>query len=386
MPRIRTIKPNHWTDKALTEITLHAHLLWIATWNFSDDEGIFEADPLLLRSNIFPRRTDIRTDQIAQWLDQLVKARFIIPFQFEGEGYYITRTFKTHQKIDRAQKSKIPSDVIRRVFDECSTNVRPCIVEESNSKVKETLRETAKAVPEADASGPSPQDMYEKLEKSKQAISKFIKAESPDWVQPYVDLWNIFAKEKSLAQISKVNTTRKKKFQVRRGEKSFDFIDILRKAAQSEFLLRSRWFSFDWVFENDSNYLKIMEGNYDLGNKNPVVQKPRQEISDRDIDYLVDRHREKSLDKKLVTEDHFHFLNRGGKAAISQNNLNQAIDARLKSLMGSNQSADLQLIKDYEAGIDSEVIKADWPKLHRLAKRIAVFDYLETQANHEQAV
>lgn len=135
MARIRTIKPQHWSDKELTKISLQAHLLWIALWNFSDDEGVFENDPLLIRSNVFPRRTDVRTEQVSQWLDQLVKARFVIPFTFNGEGYYIHRTFKTHQKIDKPQKSKIPSEIIRGIFDERSTNDQTCRVEES--KVKE---------------------------------------------------------------------------------------------------------------------------------------------------------------------------------------------------------------------------------------------------------
>jgi hypothetical protein len=134
MARIRTIKPSHWNDKELTKISLQAHLLWIGLWNFSDDEGIFEADPHLIRSQVFPRRTDIRIEQVTQWLDQLSMARYIIPFTHDGAGYYIHRTFKTHQKIDRPQPSKIPSETIRRIFDESSTIVRPCIVEESKGE------------------------------------------------------------------------------------------------------------------------------------------------------------------------------------------------------------------------------------------------------------
>lgn len=131
MARIRTIKPQHWSDKELSNISLQAHLLWIALWNFSDDEGVFENDVILIKSQVFPRRTDVRVEQVSQWVDQLVKARFVIPFTFNGNGYYIHRTFKAHQKIDKPQPSKIPSEVIRGVFDEQSTNVRPCIVEES---------------------------------------------------------------------------------------------------------------------------------------------------------------------------------------------------------------------------------------------------------------
>lgn len=135
MARIRTVKPTHWQDKELSKISLPAHLLWIASWNFSDDKGIFEADVLLLKAQIFPRRTDIRVDQVSQWLDQLVKARFIIPFTFEYESYYITRTFETHQRIDKPQPSKIPDEIIFKVFQEHSKNIPRTILPVKDSKV-----------------------------------------------------------------------------------------------------------------------------------------------------------------------------------------------------------------------------------------------------------
>lgn len=131
MARIRTIKPSHVNDKELPNLSLQAHLLWVLSWCFSDDEGVLENDPLLIKSQLFPRRTDIRIEQIKEWIDQLIKARYIIPFTHNGEGYLLHRTFKTHQKIDRAQESKIPIEVIRRTLDDHSTNVRPCIGEYS---------------------------------------------------------------------------------------------------------------------------------------------------------------------------------------------------------------------------------------------------------------
>lgn len=138
MARIRTIKPTHWNDRQLIDISLPAHLLWIATWNFSDDKGVFENDPHLLKSQVFPRRTDIRVEQIKQWLDQLVKARFIIPFSHNGVSYYVSRTFETHQKIDRPQPSKVPTDVLSNVFDEQSTNDRRTLTPVLDSIVKES--------------------------------------------------------------------------------------------------------------------------------------------------------------------------------------------------------------------------------------------------------
>lgn len=134
MARIRTIKPQHCTDKELPNISLQAHLLWVLNWCFSDDQGVFENDPLLIKSNLFPRRQDIRVGDINLWLGQLEKARYIIPFTYNGVSYYINRTFNIHQKIDRPQASNIPDDLIRRILVECSTNVRPCIVEYSKGE------------------------------------------------------------------------------------------------------------------------------------------------------------------------------------------------------------------------------------------------------------
>jgi len=141
MPRYRTIKPEHWSDDALITISLQAELLWIGTWNFSDDEGIFEDDPWLIRSQVFPRRKEIRIEDITKWLDQLVKARYILPFSYGGKGYYITRSFKAHQRIDKPQPSKIPSEIVLRILQECSGNDPIMVLPESRvkeSKVKES--------------------------------------------------------------------------------------------------------------------------------------------------------------------------------------------------------------------------------------------------------
>jgi len=138
MARIRTVKPTHWSDKNLPTISLQAHLLWIASWNFSDDRGIFEGDPLFLKSQVFPRRTDIRLDQISLWLDQLVKARYIVPFEYKNESYYITRTFEAHQRIDKPQPSKIPDNVIVKAFEEHYENDPRTIPSVEDSKVMES--------------------------------------------------------------------------------------------------------------------------------------------------------------------------------------------------------------------------------------------------------
>lgn len=136
MARIRTVKPEHWSDKGLSLISNDAHLLWIGTWNFSDDEGVFENDPLLLKSQVFPRKESITPKHIVKWLNELINVGFVIPFKYDETEYFITRTFTAHQKIDRPTPSKIPDNILfevsqstRRTLDESSAPIR---VEESS--------------------------------------------------------------------------------------------------------------------------------------------------------------------------------------------------------------------------------------------------------------
>lgn len=143
MARIRTVKPEHWDDKDLPLISLQANLLWIGMWNFSDDKGVIESDPQYIRSKVFPRRTDIRLQQIQLWLGQLREARFIVPFEFETKGYYVHRTFETHQYIKAPQPSKIPDEVIfntlRSVhYGSNGVTIPPVLEGIGNNKVRES--------------------------------------------------------------------------------------------------------------------------------------------------------------------------------------------------------------------------------------------------------
>jgi len=78
-------------------------------------------------------------------------------------------------------------------------------------------------------------------------------------------LWNQFAIKHSKSKIIKLSSTRKKKI----DQRDKDFKDLLvcvkiglEKASNSDFLLNSDFFSFDWLFMNDNNLLKILEDKY----------------------------------------------------------------------------------------------------------------------------
>lgn len=119
MPRIRTIVPEFWEDERFTDVSLSAWLLYIGMKNFADDEGVILANPVLIKSKVFPLREDIRKQQVSGWLQELVRNSILVPFDYENKSYYVMDF--SSERIDKPQKSKIPAEVIENVLS-CAKN------------------------------------------------------------------------------------------------------------------------------------------------------------------------------------------------------------------------------------------------------------------------
>ena len=81
-------------------------------------------------------------------------------------------------------------------------------------------------------------------------------------------LWNEFATKNKKPEVAKLSDSRKKKILARLKDFK-DFKDFkvafevaLKKANESYFLLNSSFFTFDWLVENDTNILKVLEDKY----------------------------------------------------------------------------------------------------------------------------
>lgn len=94
------------------------------------------------------------------------------------------------------------------------------------------------------------------------AIKSWIVEKQPQFIEPYTVAWNVYASFYGFPSLTKVNATRRKKFETRIKEDGFQFFEILDKAKRSDFLKSGNWFNFDWIIENDRNYLKVLEDNY----------------------------------------------------------------------------------------------------------------------------
>jgi len=109
MAKIRSIKPETWEDEKFGKLKRDCRLLYIGMWNFCDDQGVIKSNVTYLKSRIFPYDEELRAVDIKSWLDALADARMLIPFSYNNEGYYVIRTFRSHQIIDkRYAKYSVP--------------------------------------------------------------------------------------------------------------------------------------------------------------------------------------------------------------------------------------------------------------------------------------
>lgn len=100
MARIRTIKPKFWDDVKIGRLPRDARLLYIGMWNFADDLGVVIADPVWLKSKLFPY-DQIQLQQLEAWLEVLEKTGFISLLTVQSERFYYLPTFSRHQVINK---------------------------------------------------------------------------------------------------------------------------------------------------------------------------------------------------------------------------------------------------------------------------------------------
>ncbi|MEN6422031.1 MAG: hypothetical protein ABFD76_08785 [Smithella sp.] len=118
MSRIRTIKPEFWTDEQVVECSPTARLLFIGLWNFCDDQGIHPYSPKTIKMEIFPG-DDFKITTIENLLQELIKNSLVKTYHVDNKQYLIITGWR-HQKIEKPN-SKYP---IPQLFDDQSENAQ----------------------------------------------------------------------------------------------------------------------------------------------------------------------------------------------------------------------------------------------------------------------
>lgn len=140
MARIRTVKPEFWTDETMAELPRDVRLLFLGLLNHVDDAGRCVDNERLIKAAVFPLDDDIDSSTVRRWLDDLSTTRRVVLYEAAGRRYLQVANFSKHQKIDRPKASTMPHPDDGRIvdinpghmaFDEASTNDRRTIDEAS---------------------------------------------------------------------------------------------------------------------------------------------------------------------------------------------------------------------------------------------------------------
>lgn len=120
MARIRSIKPKYWDDSKLKNISRDARLLFIGMWTFADDLGVLLADPVWIKSKVFPF-DDLRPNELEKWIKEIENQSLIVSGSWHNEKFYHIKNFTKHQVVNKPNNSDvhIPKECISTTFVEC---------------------------------------------------------------------------------------------------------------------------------------------------------------------------------------------------------------------------------------------------------------------------
>lgn len=267
-----------WTNSDKIDIiSFQAEVFFTRLIMKVDDYGCFWADSKRIKSHLFPLKSDsIRDADILRWMAECQKAGLLVVYGSDDKRYLQIVDFGQRLRISKS-KFPLPDDSKLRSNDSRPRaddgGLRP------EEKRREVEKNRANALVDAGASTADKTRARQEYTELLAAVSgkdnkeiwiclkSFLVEKQPDFIDPFVDSWNLFASIYKLSAVENISDSRRKKFATRRAEFGFDFIKVLEKIKSSPHLKgdnqRGWKVTFDWIIENDKNYLKIIEGQYE---------------------------------------------------------------------------------------------------------------------------
>lgn len=87
------------------------------------------------------------------------------------------------------------------------------------------------------------------------------------------ELWNNSAWRTKIRDLS---DTRRDKLRCRHKDQKFKMTELMVEADKGgDFLKKNKWFSFDWLIKNDTNWRKLLDGNYADKKQGPEKTAPK---------------------------------------------------------------------------------------------------------------
>lgn len=105
MARIRSIKPEFWTDGKVVSLPYAARLLFMGAWNFARcDQGHLDDDAVALKLKVLPA-DDVDPNEL---LEALVSSGLINRHTADGRTFLHIHRFTEHQKVETRWNSRCP--------------------------------------------------------------------------------------------------------------------------------------------------------------------------------------------------------------------------------------------------------------------------------------
>lgn len=111
MPRIRSIHPEICESESLAKVSAEAERTLVRLWTHCDDEGRCKANPVLLKSKLYPFHEKVTAPQVSKDLKELAGVGSVVLYEVDGTEYlYVPiEAWRKWQKPQHPQPSKLPA-------------------------------------------------------------------------------------------------------------------------------------------------------------------------------------------------------------------------------------------------------------------------------------
>jgi hypothetical protein len=109
MARIRSAKPDYWTDPLMCSLPRDIRSTFKGIWEVcADDHGRFLADARIIKGDVWPLDDDISLKKIEAWLNVLADSGRIQLYFVHGVRYGFVRNWLKHQRVSHPSPSRFP--------------------------------------------------------------------------------------------------------------------------------------------------------------------------------------------------------------------------------------------------------------------------------------
>lgn len=144
--RARIIKPEFFTSRSLSRVSIPAALTFQGLWADADPAGRGIADTRILKGHIWPLRDEITPDVIASHLEELAREHIAL-YCVDGEAYYAVLNWEKHQSKSYRTGEPVHPDPAQA--EPCTTSCASCTTNRAlrEGKGREVIAPAARARP-----------------------------------------------------------------------------------------------------------------------------------------------------------------------------------------------------------------------------------------------